>query len=188
MDDDERSDDSQEQPQIKVTDRRKFAADGTLRAGDPADADADPADADVDPADDTSPGEAAAHGEPDAPEPTPGNEENAARAEAPPTVGPGEDDPLIAAPQASIADLPRDFAAFVEGMYLEAMLYLGVMPDPRSGQVMEDIELAQYKIDLLAMIQAKTQGNLTADEKKQLDEVLYQLRTAFLQRTATSDS
>ena len=73
-------------------------------------------------------------------------------------------------------------------MYLEAMLYLGALPDPRSGEVMEDVELARYKIDLLAMIQEKTQGNLSDDEKQQLEKVLYQLRTVYVQKTQAADS
>ena len=68
-------------------------------------------------------------------------------------------------------------------MYLEAMLYMGAIADPRTGEIVEDPELAKYKIDLLTMLQQKTEGNLTADEKGRLDETLYQLRMLFLQKT-----
>ena len=67
-------------------------------------------------------------------------------------------------------------------MYLEAMLYLGAMPHPHTGEVVQDIELARYKIDLLAMIAEKTEGNLTDDEKRQLEEIIYQLRMVFVQQ------
>ena len=106
-----------------------------------------------------------------------------------PDAGPGDDgeqsgdDSPIVGPQPSIADLPRDFAALVEGLYFEAMLYLGAIPDPRTGQAMDDPELAKYKIDLLSMLQAKTEGNLAPEEKQQLEEALYQLRMAYLQKT-----
>ena len=68
-------------------------------------------------------------------------------------------------------------------MYFEAMLHMGAIPDPRSGETIEDTELAKYKIDLLGMLQQKTEGNLTPEEKKKLDEVLYQLRMLYLQKT-----
>ena len=98
-------------------------------------------------------------------------------------ASPADAAPRIGTPEASIADLPRDFSAFVEGMYFEAMLYMGAIPDPRSGETIEDTELAKYKIDLLAMLQKKTDGNLTPEEKQQLEEVLYQLRMVYVQKT-----
>jgi len=176
MDDDDRLNDSEERPRIKVTDRRKFTADGTPRNSEPADA---PTPAPLPtPAPTPLP----------TPAPATGNQETIAGTDSPPPVEPGTDEPGDAAPQSSVGDLPRDFSAFVEGMYLEAMLYLGALPDPRSGEVTEDVELARYKIDLLAMIQEKTQGNLSDDEKRQLEGVLYQLRTVYVQKTQAADS
>ncbi len=217
MDDDERLNDSEQRPRFKVTDRRKFAADGTPRSSEPAgaeptedrpaadgpagdgpagdspagDSPADDSPADdpnPDPTDDPTDAAGAARLEVGGPAPAAGNPENLAGTDPTPAVEPRQQEPPSAAPQSSIADLPRDFSAFVEGMYLEAMLYLGALPDPRSGDVMEDVELARYKIDLLAMIQEKTQGNLSDDEKQQLEEVLYQLRTVYVQKTQTADS
>lgn len=190
MDDHELFSDSEERPRIKVTDRRKFAADGTPRSGEPPDADTADNATDAASAADAADVKGAAHLEFDASAPAAaaGNEEIVAGTDTPPAAEPGEDKPHITAPQPDIADLPRDFSTFVERMYLETMLYLGALPDPRSGQVMEDIELAQYKIDVLSMIQAKTQGNLTDDEKQQLDEALYQLRTVYLQTMKAADS
>jgi len=172
MDDDKRLKDSEKRPRLKVTDRRKFTADGTPRNSEPADA----------------PTPAPTPAPLPTPAPATGNQETIAGTHTPPPVEPGTDEPRDAAPQSSVADLPRDFSAFVEGMHLEAMLYLGALPDPRSGEVTEDVELARYKIDLLAMIQEKTQGNLSDDEKQQLEGVLYQLRTVYVQKTQAADS
>ena len=63
------------------------------------------------------------------------------------------------------------------------MLYMGAIADPRTGQTIEDIDLAKYKIDVLIMLQEKTEGNLTDDEQRQLEEVLYQLRMLYLQKS-----
>jgi len=219
MDDDKLHEESEERPQIKVTDRRKFTADGTLRdtaseADEPAseaapEATAAPDEAEAAPEATAAPDEAEAAPEataaPDeaeaAPEATAAPDEteaapdpaaaqdaavppdSAGAPQAPAAAEDPDEDPRIVAPQPSLADLPRDFGAFVETLYLEAMLYLGAIPDPRSGQLMEDLELSKYKIDLLGMLQDKTQGNLSTDEKQQLDEVLYQLRMLYLQKT-----
>jgi len=97
-----------------------------------------------------------------------------------------DDDPRIAGPEPGFSQLPRDFTAFVESMYLEAMLYMGAIADPRTGETIEDVELAKYKIDLLIMLQEKTEGNLTTEEKQQFDDALYQLRMLYLQKTKTA--
>ena len=86
-------------------------------------------------------------------------------------------------PERNIAQLPRDFSAFLEGMFLEAMLYLGAIPDPRTGETIEDLELAEYKIDLLGMLQSKTEGNLDTEEKERIEAILYQLRMIYLEKT-----
>ncbi|MCH7825666.1 MAG: DUF1844 domain-containing protein [Acidobacteria bacterium] len=193
MDDQKLFEDEAERPRLKVTDHRKFATDGTLLEPDTA---TPPTGTDPDTA--TSP--TGTDPESAAP-PTGADTQSAAPATGTDTESAAEPDaiddptapsdaaspsggvPRTATPQASIADLPRDFSAFVESMHLEAMLYLGAIPDPRSGETIEDTELAKYKIDLLGMLQEKTDGNLTPEEKQQLDEVLYQLRMVYLQKT-----
>ena len=191
MDDESLPPRDEERPRIKVTDRRKFSADGTVRAGEQEPGESAPAEAKLAEAEPT--GAEPAGAKPDEAEPAEAElaEEGLPESQATPDVAPGDGIPEdhegspIAGPQPSISDLPRDFPALVEGMYFEAMLYLGAIPDPRTGQVMDDTELAKYKIDLLSMLQAKTEGNLSAEEKQQLDEVLYQLRMAYLQKTKT---
>jgi hypothetical protein len=201
MDDDKLFDENEEKPKIKVTDRRKFTADGELRPSQ-----AEPADSER--GSDGGPASGPAKEPPAAaPGSEPAEEPAAARAsgsaeETAPAAGPAEDtaaratagpEPAGAAsagdaaaaggPAPSIADLPRDFTAFIEGMYLEAMLYLGALPDPRTGDTAEDLDMAKYKIDLLGMIQEKTRGNLSDEEAQQLEDVLYQLRMFFVQRS-----
>lgn len=187
MDEDKRNEDNDERPRIKVTDRRKFTADGS-----PRDADPDPDSADA--AAESPPAEIPIVGEESEPASRPAATAPEAAAPATPpdaSVGPDPSEPG-AAPGADqrprIADLPRDFTAFVEGMYLEAMLYLGAIPDPRTGEVAEDLDMAKYKIDLLGLLQQKTEGNLTPDEAQQLEEVLYQVRMFYVQKTGKKPS
>ncbi len=160
----------EEAPRLKVTDRRKFDSAGNLKT---EDAGAAPDAADAAPQDAPEPPTEAVTGE--APVLETVDESPAADAD--------DSDPQIVAPTAGIADLPRDFAAFVENMYLEAMLYMGAIPDPHTGEKHADLELAQYKIDTLSMIDEKTKGNLDEAEQKQLTEALYQLRMVFVQKS-----
>ena len=193
MDDDKLFEEETERPRIKVTDRRKFAADGTPLQPDASTSPTDTDPESADPPADTEAESAAPLRTTDtesAPPATGDDKGSTADADAsydaaPTSDGaiPSDEAPRIASPQGSIGELPRDFSAFIEGMYLEAMLYMGAIPDPRSGETIEDTELAKYKIDVLGMLQQKTDGNLTPEEKKQLDEVLYQVRMAYLQKT-----
>jgi hypothetical protein len=188
MSDDRSSEERNDKPRLKVTDRRKFTATGETRSSSTEGEDAPPA-----PPDTAAPAAAAgAAGADDAGKdarppdagtatgaPGPGGAAAAAasgRDSAAPPDGPGN-----GLPQRDIEDLPRDFTAFIEGMYLETMLYLGALPDPRTGEPAEDLGMAKYKIDLLGMLEEKTRGNLTDEEAGQLEEVLYQLRMFYVQ-------
>ena len=76
-----------------------------------------------------------------------------------------------------------DFNALVLSLGSSALVHLGEAPDPNTAQKREKPEfaLAQQSIDLLAMLQEKTRGNLTADEARFLDNMLFELRMLFVQ-------
>lgn len=61
------------------------------------------------------------------------------------------------------------------------MMGMGLAPRPDSGKQEVDLEMARQNIDLLEMIQKKTLNNLTPDENRLLDRVLYEVRTKFLE-------
>jgi hypothetical protein len=65
-------------------------------------------------------------------------------------------------------------------LYSEALVHLGQVPDPMSGQPHVDLEQAQFTIDLLAMLKEKTEGNRTSEETAVLDEILATLRMGFV--------
>ncbi len=214
MDDEKTPQGDTEKPRLKVTDRRKFAADGSLRSVDEPSTEPDGETAAAGspiapPNTETTSAEAApeagpgpdsadeAHAVESAEAPgddasatvateTPDDRTGAAERTAPEGADGADDDPRIAGPEPGFSQLPRDFTAFVESMYLEAMLYMGAIADPRTGETIEDVELAKYKIDLLIMLQEKTEGNLTTEEKQQFDDALYQLRMLYLQKTKTA--
>lgn len=61
-----------------------------------------------------------------------------------------------------------------------AMIFLGKLPHPESGKTECDLEAAQLFIDNLEMLEAKTKGNLTAQEQGMLKQNLMSLRMAFV--------
>ena len=89
------------------------------------------------------------------------------------------------APEGSESDeLPAiDFATFVLSLSHSALVHLGDAPDPSGGPVRRDVAMAKQTIDLLAVLQEKTEGNLTGAEERLLDQVLYDLRMRYVEVT-----
>ena len=78
-----------------------------------------------------------------------------------------------------------DFAQFVYSLATTTMVHLGEIAEPTTGQKMENIEAARQMIDILSMLQEKTEGNLTSDESKALEGLLYELRMKFVSKNKT---
>ena len=80
-------------------------------------------------------------------------------------------------------DLPAvDFTTFVLSLSHSALLHLGDAPHPSGGTSEEvDLPMARQTIDLLALIQEKTHGNLTGAEEQMLTQALYDLRLRFVE-------
>jgi hypothetical protein len=77
--------------------------------------------------------------------------------------------------------MPRaDFTSFCVMLYSDGLVHLGQAPDPMTGRAHVDLEQAQFTIDLLSMLKAKTEGNRTAEESGVLEEILATLRMAFV--------
>ena len=76
-----------------------------------------------------------------------------------------------------------DFNALVLSLGSSVIVHLGEAPDPTTGQKREKAEfpLAQQSIDLLAMLQEKTRGNLTTEEARFLENMLFDLRMLYVQ-------
>ena len=78
-----------------------------------------------------------------------------------------------------------DFNAFVLSLGSSALIHLGLAPDPDAKDPSEkakvDLSLAQQSIDLLALLQEKTRGNLTVEEDKFLHNLLYDLRMRYVE-------
>lgn len=74
------------------------------------------------------------------------------------------------------------FAAFVLSLAHTAAVHFGDIPDPVSGQPSEpNLPAAQQMIGILSLLDTKTRGNLTAEERQLLDQLLFELRMRFVE-------
>ncbi|MCK9594696.1 MAG: DUF1844 domain-containing protein [Candidatus Omnitrophica bacterium] len=88
-------------------------------------------------------------------------------------------------PVADGASLPvqADFTFFVTTLSIQAAIALGSMPNPATQQVESNLNQAKLIIDTLAMIKEKTHGNLNAEEDSLIDNMLYDLRMQYVEKT-----
>lgn len=77
-------------------------------------------------------------------------------------------------------DVPIDFATFVLSLSSSAAYHLGLVPHPEDQTSCSNLPMAKQTIDILGILQEKTQGNLTGEEERLLSEVIYNLRMAFV--------
>ena len=73
------------------------------------------------------------------------------------------------------------FMAFVQSLAQQAMMQLGMMPWPHTNQKELQLEGARDTIDILALLKAKTKGNLKDEESQLLDAAIYELRMAWVE-------
>jgi hypothetical protein len=74
------------------------------------------------------------------------------------------------------------FTSFVISLATTAAIHFGDLPDPATGTTPEpNLDGAAQMIDILSLLEEKTRGNLTAEERQVLEQVLYELRLRFVQ-------
>ena len=83
---------------------------------------------------------------------------------------------------------PATFEALVSMFSTQAMVALGVIPNPATGKAEQLPDLAKHFIDLLGVLETKTAGNLQQHEQTLLDTTLHHLRMAYVQGSSTKAS
>jgi len=158
--------DREEEPAFRVIDRRRFAPDGSERndeVTEPSQAPATPAE---------SPSQASAS-------PSSGQVASGAGEAA-------ESDPELATPRGEpyeerpSAPFEPSFGTLLISLSTQALMHLGEIPDLEGGEAPRDLAAARHIIDLIAVLERKTQGNLDADEAALLERILYDLRMRFV--------
>jgi hypothetical protein len=78
---------------------------------------------------------------------------------------------------------PASFPMLISMFSTQAMVSLGLMPNPLTGKAEPELILAKHYIDLLSVLEEKTVGNLEAQEKRMLGDSLHELRMLYVQQT-----
>ena len=90
-----------------------------------------------------------------------------------------------AAPQETEAhshQLPEmNFSTFIISLSTQALMHLGEIKNPFTGNVEPDISLAKQTIDIIGILREKTRGNLDGGEDRLMEEVLYDLRMKYVE-------
>lgn len=76
---------------------------------------------------------------------------------------------------------PADFQALVGTMVTQCLMYMGGFPDPQTGRALVSLEHARFHIDLLAVLEEKTRGNISKDESEDLKAAVNELRLRFVE-------
>jgi hypothetical protein len=79
-----------------------------------------------------------------------------------------------------------DFNFFITTLALQASIALGQVPNPATNKTEEDLTQAKFLIDTLGMLKDKTKGNLNQDETNLLDNLLYELRMKYIEKSKTN--
>ena len=151
----------EEQPTFKVTDRRPFNPDGSPR--------------ELSPEEEAAAAPAAA-AEPPQAEPAP---EVPPAAPAATETAPEAEEEFTEADLADARD-PTSFVSFMMSIASNAASALGMMEHPVTHQREVDVELGKHWIDVLGMLQKKTAGNLTPQEKRMIEGLLADLRMQYV--------
>jgi hypothetical protein len=158
----------EDQPTFKVTDRRLFNADGSPRDLPPEEK---PEPAAVPATEPAGPAVAAAAAEP-------------ARAETattePETFPEPEPKEEFSAEDLADARDPASFMSFVMSIASNAASALGMLEHPVTHQREVDVDLGKHWIDVLGMLEKKTAGNLTPQEKRMIEGLLADLRMQYV--------
>jgi hypothetical protein len=74
------------------------------------------------------------------------------------------------------------FIEFVLGLATNAAIQFGDIPDPLSGEKKDpNLDGATHVIEILSLLEQKTRGNLTIEERQMLEQILFELRMRFVQ-------
>ena len=156
----------EDQPTFKVTDRRLFNADGSPR--------------DLPPEEKPEPKVVVSQEAATAAAPAP--EQAAPQPEPPPGTAETSPEPEEEFSEEDLVDAqdPASFVSFLMSIASNAASALGMMEHPVTHQREVDVELGKHWIDVLGMLQKKTTGNLTPQEKRMLEGLLADLRMQYV--------
>jgi hypothetical protein len=77
-------------------------------------------------------------------------------------------------------DFKIDFSTFILSLASSAFYHLGEMADPKSGDKKVDLSSVKQTINIISLLQTKTEGNLSEEEKKLIEQLVYDLQIKYV--------
>jgi hypothetical protein len=74
-----------------------------------------------------------------------------------------------------------DFPTLIMSFASASMISMGLVPDPVTGEIQENLLIAQQNIDVISLLREKTRGNVSPDEEKLMEQILYELRMHYVE-------
>ena len=74
-----------------------------------------------------------------------------------------------------------NFSTFVISLSTQALMHLGEIANPLTGQIEADSAVAKQMIDIIGMLREKTRGNLNAGEDRLIEDILFDLRMKYVE-------
>lgn len=91
----------------------------------------------------------------------------------------------VAPSESGSPEMPEaDFKFFLTTFGMQAWIALGLIPNPATGKHEENLNQAKFIIDTLGVLEEKTNGNLDEEEKATLEQLLYESRLAYVNKTS----
>lgn len=102
---------------------------------------------------------------------------------APPNLEPQTAPPRTEEPShpSAEASFPVHFSSFILSLATSALIHLGQEANPATGERSVELPSARQVIDLIALLEEKTKGNLTPEEENLLSQILFTLRIKFVE-------
>ncbi len=75
-----------------------------------------------------------------------------------------------------------NFSTFIFSLNSSALVHLGELNDPTTGTKSVNLPVAKQSIDIIAMLDEKTQGNLNGDEENLVKNILHDLRMMYIKK------
>ncbi len=98
---------------------------------------------------------------------------------APATAAPGASAPRAAAARGRGELPPANFPTLVQSILTQVLFYLGDLTQ-RGSEPNVNLDMAKHQIDIMGVLEEKTRGNLSDDEKQLLDTALYEARMRYV--------
>ncbi len=78
-----------------------------------------------------------------------------------------------------------NFSSLIFSLSSSALLHIGEIADPQTGEKRVDLPLAKHSIDIISMLKDKTKGNLDNEEQQFIDNILTDLRLRYVKAVKT---